>query len=192
MEGTEGSFGSAGEGDLLYDIIVHREWNNRTTGAPPSKNASDGSSAAITTAETALSAMNGGWRFAVADEVEDGGGGVAILHGGSIAILAKTANSNGGYVSVTKVPVPPDPTPELSRLTWSRDGRLLVHAASNGRTFIYDEGGAPIFSILSQGSSSVRTISRTIRWSLTCFFFSITNGASAASFFNNNKIVMQI
>ena len=160
-------FGTAGaEGDLLYDVIVHREWNNRTTtgaAAATGKNAnSDGSSAAIATAETALSATGGEWRLAVADEVEDGGGGVAILHGGAIEILAKTTNGNGngggGYVSVTKVPVPPDPCPELSRLTWSRDGRLLVHAASNGRTFVYDESGAPIYSILSQGSSSVREL----------------------------------
>ena len=149
----DSSFGNTGEGDLLYDVIVHREWNNRTT----SKNANDTSSAAITTAETALSATGGDWRLAVADEVEDGGGGVAILHGGAIEILAKKNNSNGGggFVSVTKVPVPPDPSPELSRLTWSPDGRLLVHAASNGRIFVYDESGTPIYSILSQASSLV-------------------------------------
>ena len=46
--------------------------------------------------------------------------------------------------------MPPDPRPSLSRLTWSPDGRLLVHAASNGRTFVYDEGGAPVYNILSQ------------------------------------------
>ena len=157
MKGSPGpgSTETASEGaeDLLYDVLVLREWTS--TGAAASKNGN--SSAAITTAECALSATSGDCKVAIADEVDDGGGGVGILHGGAIEILAKTPNggSGGGYVGVTKVPVPPDECPQLSRLTWSSDGRLLVHAASNGRIFVYDESGTPIYSILSQASSLV-------------------------------------
>ena len=157
MKGSPGpgSTETASEGaeDLLYDVLVLREWTS--TGAAASKNGN--SSAAITTAECALSATSGDCKVAIADEVDDGGGGVGVLHGGAIEILAKTPNggSGGGYVGVTKVPVPPDECPQLSRLTWSSDGRLLVHAASNGRIFVYDESGTPIYSILSQASSLV-------------------------------------
>ena len=156
MKGSPGpgSTETAGEGaeDLLYDVLVLREWTS--TGAAASKNGSS-AAAAITTAESALSATSGDCKVAIADEVDDGGGGVGILHGGAIEILAKTPNGGGGggYVGVTKVPVPPDECPQLSRLTWSSDGRLLVHAASNGRIFVYDESGTPIYSILSQASS---------------------------------------
>ena len=146
---------SEGAGDLLYDVLVLREWTS--TGAAASNNGS--SAAAITSAESALTATSGDGKVAIADEVDDGGGGVAILHGGAIEILAKTPSGGGGggggYVGVTKVPVPPDECPQLSRLTWSSDGRLLVHAASNGRIFVYDESGTPIYSILSQASSLV-------------------------------------
>ena len=152
-----GSTETASEGaeDLLYDVLVLREWTS--TGAAASKNGNS-AAAAITTAESALSATSGDCKVAIADEVDDGGGGVGVLHGGAIEILAKTPNGGGGgggYVGVTKVPVPPDECPQLSRLTWSSDGRLLVHAASNGRIFVYDESGTPIYSILSQESSLV-------------------------------------
>ena len=155
MKGSPGpgSTETASEGaeDLLYDVLVLREWTS--TGAAASKNGNS-AAAAITTAESALSATSGDCKVAIADEVDDGGGGVGILHGGAIEILAKTPNGGGGgYVGVTKVPVPPDECPQLSRLTWSSDGRLLVHAASNGRIFVYDESGTPIYSILSQESS---------------------------------------
>jgi hypothetical protein len=46
--------------------------------------------------------------------------------------------------------VPPDSRPDLSRLSWSPCGRLLVYAASNGRVFVYDESGAAVYSIVSQ------------------------------------------
>ena len=158
-----GSTETASEGaeDLLYDVLVLREWTS-TGAAAASKNGSS-AAAAITTAESALSATSGDCKVAIADEVDDGGGGVGVLHGGAIEILAKTPNggSGGGYVGVTKVPVPPDECPQLSRLTWSSDGRLLVHAASNGRIFVYDESGTPIYSILSQESSLVRITTDT-------------------------------
>ena len=78
--------------------------NNRSMGK---KSAAAPNSDGIKTVEDAVAATNGDWLFAVADEVEDGGGGVAVLHGGAIEILAKSAaagNGGGGYVSVCKVP----------------------------------------------------------------------------------------
>ena len=87
---------------------------------------------------------------------------VADVGGRGNNALAVALAGGGGYVGVTKVPVPPDECPQLSRLTWSNDGRLLVHAASNGRIFVYDESGTPIYSILSQASSLVSIPTDTI------------------------------
>ena len=165
------------DGSLLYDVLVFKEWisagaaRQRRRGSsempasllsrllPSALSSSGGRAQGVPSLESAL-ALRSEWNFAVVANEAEGGVAVAVLHGGVIEVLAHSysaaaseesgASPTGSFVTIGKASVPPDPQPELSTLTWSPGGRLLLYTASNGRCFVYDESCAPVYSILSQ------------------------------------------
>ncbi len=163
--------------DLLYDILVYREWPQTPDHRSSSVSEGDGRSQIWSepSSLTASSSSRNTWRSYLTGwkSVGVGSGGyppqmvTSLLQcrtawkfclssdGTLLAVLQESqlelyTSRDNFATSLAKVRLPKDANPHLRLLAWSPDNSLLVVTSSNGAVDLYDAFGYLVYSIFSQ------------------------------------------